>query len=275
MARKNRVVAPAPNTVADEQVITSDDLGSSTPLLQHVTDGATIQDLNPDACIPLGLVRKIINNAVLKLRAVISGKSESRSNGLPGMVAGTPSCCVIPLVGEHEHLLDEWIDSRCKTAEEAKQYKELHPVWFGIVDGCQLHAAIQSEREGNESKWNNFKWRVLVLKPSNSYQVLRRFARVQNEGSKAFYQFECTIYDLLSGLRLDYDELYQKKLKESRTGERGVNVTHREVAHSYDGGSHLHNSSVKQAVSVASRLSIDTIEAIGKVVNSDCPDMIF
>ncbi len=42
----------------------------------------------------------------------------------------------------------------------------------------------------------------------------------------------------------------------------------------YDGGSHESNTYVKQAVSVASRISKKTIHAIGEVCNKDCSDII-
>ena len=57
-------------------------------------------------------------------------------------------------------------------------------------------------------------------------------------------------------------------------GSKGVNVRHKDVAHEYDGADHSRGTTVKQAVSVAARLSRRTIEALGEVVNSTCPDVI-
>ena len=276
MAPKNRTVAPRPESTIKGQMNAPESTESLLiPLLQNITDGATLRDLDPDACIPLNLVRRLIKNAVKKLRAIISGSSESVANALPGMVSGTPSCCVVPLVGKLESILDDWLKTKCKTPEEAALHKSTHAVWYGIVDGCHLHVAIQEERDEINSKWTQFKWRVLVLQPSCSLNDLRRFARIQNERSKAHYHFECTLYDLLNGLRQEYDELYAARKKVSRTGKKGINITHREVAHAYDGGEHANNTSVKQAVSVAIRVSKKAIEAIGEVINTDCSDMIF
>ena len=276
MARKNRVVAVRPDSTSQRDMITSDTSNSSSiPLLQHLTDGATFEDVDPDACIPLWLVRGLNMNAVLKIKSSISGSSESVSTNLPGLVSGTPSSVLVPLVGNFESILDEWLKDRCKSSEEAALHKAAHEVWYGIVDGCHFHAAVQSKREERNSKLTNFKWRVLVLVPNCTINDLRRLARIQNERSKAKYQFECTVFDLLNGLRQEYEELYKSRMKLSRTGERGVHITHREVAHEYDGGEHAHNTSVKQAVSVAIRLSKKAIEAIGNVVNTDCSDIIF
>ena len=99
-------------------------------------------------------------------------------------------------------------------------------------------------------------------------------ARLQNERNRPSYHFECSIFDLLHGLRTEYDHEYNYLLKKSRTGSRGVKVSHEKVAHRYDGCSHSTNSYVRQAVIVASTLSQRTIAAIGHVCNTDCSDIM-
>ena len=49
---------------------------------------------------------------------------------------------------------------------------------------------------------------------------------------------------------------------------------HRDVAHLYDGGDHDRNTTVRQAVSVATRLSLQTLDAIDAMSNMSCEDII-
>ena len=102
----------------------------------------------------------------------------------------------------------------------------------------------------------------------------RKLSVVQNERNKQVYHFETTLFDLLTNLRRIHDQLLSKRRKDSRNGGRGVNVFHKDVAEMYDGGCHNKNTTVRQAVTVASRLSINTIKAIGDVANTTCPGII-
>ena len=113
-----------------------------------------------------------------------------------------------------------------------------------------------------------------MVQPGKPITEYRQLARLENEKNKPLYIHETTIYDLLHGLRLEYNELYNVALKSSRTGVRGAKVNHRVVAERYDGGDHSKRTYVRQAVSVAVRLSERTIEAIGKVCNEDCAQLI-
>lgn len=74
---------------------------------------------------------------------------------------------------------------------------------------------------------------------------------------------------LLRGLQRGFDGLETEAIKISRLGRVGPTVMHSDLARAYDGIEHSHNTSVKQNVSIASRLSRLTIEAIGTVTNID------
>ena len=65
-----------------------------------------------------------------------------------------------------------------------------------------------------------------------------------------------------------------KECRSAKFKERTVHVPHKEVACMYDEGEHDKNNTIKQAVSVATRLSPRTIEAIGLVVNKTYTDII-
>ena len=73
---------------------------------------------------------------------------------------------------------------------------------------------------------------------------------------------------------MDYDAIYAELKKDRRKKSGDVTVPHRDVARRYDGGEHSTQTAVRQAVSVAHRLTHETIEAIGTVVNMECADVI-
>ncbi len=244
------------------------------PILKEVTDKSHIAELDPSSCIPLYLFRKRSNNAVKKLKAIFLGQHSMTNVALPGIVSGTPTSAVVPLIGELEHYIKDYLLEEGYTEEDLEEKIKKHEKWFGVIDGCQFYSAIMELRQEYPDKWMSFKWPVLVVRPGKSLADYRKLARIQNERNKDIYTYESTTYDLLHGLRLEYDILYNLANKKSRTGRRGVKINHKDVAHNYDGADHSSNTYIKQAVSVSSRLSPRTIEAIGEVCNLECPDII-
>ena len=120
-----------------------------------------------------------------------------------------------------------------------------HSICHGIIDGCQFHGAITDLMKETPDKWVGFKWKVTVVRPDKSLTQYRQLARLQDERNKALYIYEPTVYDLLHGLRGEYDLLFNAALKNSRTGRRGVKVNHRDVARQYDGAENKTNRYVK------------------------------
>ncbi len=245
-----------------------------SPDLEALMENCFIADIDPSSCIPLCLVRAIQINAVQKLKALLTGKSKSSSVYLPGYFSGSPTVLVIPLENELRTLLEEYFSSVCETEDEVQATIAIHSKWYGIIDGCQLHQAIMELRDELPSQWIDFRWKVTVLQHTNSLCDLRKLARAQNERNKRTYTYDVTIYDLLSGLRIEYDNLLFEKKRDSRKGIKGVKITSREIAESYDGSDHSNNTSIRQAASVAIKLSPRTIKAIGEVVNKSCADVI-
>lgn len=92
-----------------------------------------------------------------------------------------------------------------------------------------------------------YKWKVVVVHPKSSFDEYRRLARLQNVHIKSEDHFQMTTFDLFHGLREEYDKIHSKMLKVNRTGERGVRVNQRDVAHAYDGCHHLLNTYVKES----------------------------
>ncbi len=254
------------------------------PVLQHLTDGATVADVNPEACIPMYLVRDRSENANLRLSAIIDGSPDAPIKAaLTSIVAGAPTSVLVPLVGELTFVIDdhcvalqlkEQDKNASTTPVTISEIKSRFEVWYSIVDGCQLHGAIMYNRVHKPLRWGTIVWRVLLIYPGYDLDEYRKLAVAQNERNQQVYHYESTLYDLLRILRNTYDTLYEKQLKKCQGDTTNVQVRHKEVLQEYDGGEHSKNTTVKQAVSVASRLSLRTIEAIGSVLNCISADVI-
>lgn len=210
------------------------------PFLSEVTEGCTIAEIDPSACVPLFLVRGLCENAVRKLVAILNGDHVERAGEmqLVGMVSGAPSSIVVPLVGKLEIYVDEYLSTQYASSEDVSVVKASHRTWFGVIDGCHLLIALHRLREAYPIKWKTFIWKVISVRSGQDISEYHKLARVQNERNKQIYHFEMTLYDLLKGLRDTYDKLYGEAVKKSRVGLRGVNVLHKEVAKAYDGAEH-------------------------------------
>lgn len=171
MRFRKRVSVPAP-TKRQARKITGATQSNGThsanktisPYLASLTANCIILDLDPSCCIPLYLVRDILRNAVAKLKLSITGKSESTSMLLPGYVSASPTSMVIPLQDELEYLIKDYFMSICDSEEEAMELIRAHDKWYGIIDGCQLHAAIMELRDEIPDEWTEFRWKVTCLR---------------------------------------------------------------------------------------------------------------
>lgn len=130
--------------------------------------------------------------------------------------------------------LEEWINSIATTSDEAAHMKAQSTMWYGIVDGSQLHTTTAQLRTGSELKWSTFTWCFYVVQPNLKIEEYRKLARVQNERSKVVNQCKCTIYESLKTLRMEHAALFAKALKTSRTEIRGVDVKQKNVARRFD-----------------------------------------
>lgn len=262
--------APDPNALCNQLF---------TAILSHITDGSTIQDVDPDSCISLYLSRPRWENAVRKLKAIINGQNltdtgydNNSDSTLTGFVSGSPTSVVVPLVGNLAFLLDEHFESLGLGSEDVKAMKSKHEIWHGVVDGCQLHGAIMGSRRDMPAKWESFRWKVFVVKPGLPIEEYEKLARVQNERCKQANHYEPTMFDLLKRLRQIHDRMLADLRKETRREE--VTVIHRDVACAYDGGDHDTNTTIKQAVSIALRLSPRAIDTLGTIMSDSCAEVI-
>ena len=80
------------------------------------------------------------------------------------------------------------------------------------------------------------------------------------------FHLELTLYDILKGLKSEWDRLIAEQ-----NGQRPKGY---EVANSYDGSTHLADSSILQAANTVYRISHKVIEEIGNIINSERPDKV-
>lgn len=278
MSLRRRVSAPQAGTIDIEEPVPA--AGSYTPsapylpYLSHITDGCSVLDVDPSACIPLFLARKRSDNAVKRLASILNGDTNDNQCvfGLTGMVAGTPTSVVVPLVSDLSYIVEEYLAKHHEDAEDVQLLKAKQEGWYGIIDGNQFLCALMELRSSDPAKWMDVKWKVLVVRPGLELSNYRKLSIVQNERNKQIYHYEPTLFDTLHTLRTIYDDLFKQRQKVSSSGT--ILIHHRDVAHEYDGGDHSRNTTIRQAVSVATRLSMKAIEAIGEVAEMNCVDII-
>lgn len=58
------------------------------------------------------------------------------------MFSETPTSIVVPLEGELEKYLENYLSVNFDSTQEVSAIKAQHDRWFGVVDGCQLRQAL-------------------------------------------------------------------------------------------------------------------------------------
>lgn len=250
--------------------------GRSLEYLSHVTEGSSIISVEPRACIPLFLGREKSENAIERLKGILNGDlvESHKDVRLTGIVSGTPTSVVVPLINSLYYIVDEHLESIYDCAEDVNRHKQEFSIWYGVIDGSHFLCALVELCAKNAAKWEGYKWRVFCVPEGHPLSEYEKLAIVQNERNRETYHFETTSYDMLRRLRAIYDKLFDERSKLVQNEKQKVLIHHRDVAHKYDGGDHDRNTTVRQAVSVAVRLSAKTIKAIGYVSNMTCPDII-
>lgn len=93
-----------------------------------------------------------------------------------------------------------------------------------------------------------------------------------NDATNHFYM---TVYDLLKGLREEYDNIFASAIEKSSAERRKLKVSHKELASAYDGELHEKKTYIRQAVTVTYRLTNASIEVIRNICNAEHADNIF
>lgn len=231
-----------------------------TPRFAEVINESVNTTVDPTACVPLTRIRKISQSGVDRLKSIFT---------TTGFTSGSDLAIVMPLTGAHRHHLSSHFQSLGLSSDEVKEKIDSRTEWFGIVDGFHRYTAImqltRDEDEQVRKEWETFKWPVTMLKGGFQLLTLRQLARSQNEKHSDAFYVEPTFYDVLSGLREEYDRLQGEKSAKK--------ITISEVAAAYDGASHAKESTLKQIAATAARLSHIVIDTIGKIMNEELVEL--
>ena len=206
--RSNSIGIPYESSDEDEDLSCEARITTQTtpfvPFLSHLTQGCSVDDVNPSSCVPLFLSRGYSENAVQRLKMILNGDAKHSSSGigLTGMISGPPSSVAVPLVADLQYLVHNHLKKKYDNNEDIEEAKKEHNIWYGIIDGCHLNCAIVELKEDFPLKWGNFMWKIFVLKPGYSIDEYRKLSVVQNERNKQDYHYDTTLFDLLSNLRV-------------------------------------------------------------------------
>ena len=235
---------------------------------------SSYKSVRVDHCVPLFLSRTLSLSGVQRLKANIVNSWRESDGESSGIVSGTATVIIIPLQERDKDIVSGYVESRMEYYKADEDAQQSSSQWYGIVDGCHRHAALMEVLCEYKEDWKDFHWTATCLRGRLPFERCRQLQRSQNQLHDEKYKIETTIFDLLDGLRQIYDKLKREQSIEHR-GARPLEVKHQLVAELYDGAPHPKRDSIRQAVSVASRISRRAIEAIGTVVKDERPSICF
>lgn len=128
----------------------------------------------------------------------------------------TTTSIAVPLTRDVMYLLKERFNWNAAAPEDAVDMIAQYITWYGIVDDCHIHTANIKLCTATESKYSTFMGHLSVAQETLRIDEKRKPPRVENERNKAFYHYECTIYELLKDLRMEHNVLLAEQLKKSR-----------------------------------------------------------
>ena len=126
------------------------------PYLSHVTKNCYIDDVDPNHCLPLHLIRGYNENAIARLISILSEREEMKTTLISGLVTGIPTSVVVPLVDEDEHLILKVMRASGLSDEQVQKRLDdfRGECWYGIIDGYQFHAAIMKLSLHIPTEWS-------------------------------------------------------------------------------------------------------------------------
>ena len=242
----------------------------SATLHHDVMANAVYKNVRIDSCVPLLPSRSISASGVKRLKSHIlnvwldTGKKQS------GFVETSSTVIVMPLEKGDTSFLTQYDEQRRRDGRASISSDSMNADWYGIIDGCHRHAAFMDIRDEFGGSWTDFMMKVTCLKRRISLSKCKQIQRAHHQLLDDAFRIETTMFDLLSGLRKIYDRLYNEQALHHR-GSKPIEVKHQTVAELYDGVPHVKMDFTRQAVSVASRISLEALHAIGDVVNEERP----
>ena len=229
-------------------------------------------DVRIDRCVPLFLARQTTLSGVKRLKAHILRVWQDIEGNVSGVVSGTGTIIVMPLQAGDEHLVEEYIQSQDPSAPVLTGSDIEMSELFAVVDGCHRISALMEIRQEHSEGWKDYMISCTCLRSRLPFERCMQLQRSQNQLLDEKYRIETTVFDLLKGLKDIYDRLNSCGSVHHR-GSRPVEVKHQEVAEIYDGAPHPKRDSIRQAVSVAYRISKRALDAIGEVVREEKPTL--
>ena len=156
--KPKRISAPPEGSVITEPSPTTT-VSKFLPFLSYITDGCTVREVDPSACIPLYILRSRFDSAVRKLKALLTGEHADHfgNSNLSGMVSGSPTSVVVPLLGGLEQIIEDYLARHYINEEDRIQVKASHEVCYLVIDGCQLLRALQELKEEKPSQFAHSK----------------------------------------------------------------------------------------------------------------------
>lgn len=231
-------------------------MSSSQTRFAEVIEGSINTSVDPLCCVPMTNIRRLSRSGINRLKHLFQ---------TTGFISGSDLAIVMPLTGAHRHYIASHFRSIGLSTSEVKEKVDSKDEWYGVIDGMHRYCAITEMMKEDSRRWEGFLWPVTMLRGGFSLQTLKQLARVQNAKHCDSYYIEPTFFDMLSGLREEYD-----RIKSHRGSKK---VTSAEVSAAYDGASHAKESTIKQTAATAVRLDHSVIKAIGEVMNEEHPEL--
>ena len=155
------------------------------------------------------------------------------------------------MTGSLNTLVSDYFKKLGLSTTEVKSRVVEFETWNGVVDGCCRHGAILKLIEERDN-WKGFSWQVNLLPGGGSLQRYKQLARVLNAIQTPTFFTQITLFDILKGLKEEWDRLLAERNGNRPRGQ--------DVANAFDGSYHLSDSHILQAANTAYRLSMKVID---------------
>lgn len=239
---------------------------------ENFMDGSINVRVDPNDCVPFTRIRKVVKCGVERLALIFDDEAESSS-----MSRGHSSSASLPLVvkltpSQKLVVITYFMKDRNLTREHAEQRYRTRSQWYGIVDGSHVHAAFIHLTDKRPEKWCGYQWWVTIVQ-HHELEVLQAFARDRNDKQREEFMIDFTLYDLLRNMK-EVATTYVLSRGEHlnpRDPRRGIIS---EIADAYAGGRKHCTPTTKQLAGVAIKLSDDVIACMGKIMNTEHPELL-
>ena len=236
----------------------------ATEAFAEVLQGAHVIKVDPSSCIPFISIRKIIQSGVQRLKYSLA--EYDGGNVAKGAISGGLLPTVVELTGSFQrYVTDYFLNDQGYSEKDASIEARRKEKWYGVVDGTHRLMALWDLQSRVPEKWGGFQWSVLLLRGVTTIPVLRAFARAQNLRQVDDKLIETTLFDTLHGL--------QEEALQLQSDLGGRDPTAKELAERYSFSKDRTTSSMRTLAALSLRLTEPVVEAIGSIVNFECPSL--